>query len=135
MVGCRALFKRLELHVPLALDNFHKDNFYEELSRMMLEHKDKTLWIFKMDGDNCSRGLASLETDSIKVVNERRKKGMMTHQAVIEVAAILKLILKEKLRLAHPSLHTSEEYLNKFLERGGVVEAAIKDVSSPCIFG
>ena len=74
-----------------------------------------------MDGEDCSRGLASLETDSIKVVNEYRKKGLLTHTAIVEVAAILRLILKEKLRLSHPSLYSSEEFLSRFLERGGIV--------------
>ena len=135
VVGCRKLFKRLSLPVPLALEGFRKQTFYEELSKMMLEHRDRTLWIFKMDGEDSSRGLASLETDSIKVVNEYRKKGLITHAAIAEVSAILKLILKEKLRLSHPSLYSSEEYLSRFLEYGGIIEAAIKDVTKPCIFG
>jgi len=69
VVGCRRLFKRLELPVPLALDSFRKDTFYEEFGKVLLEHRDRTLWLFKMDGQDCSRGLAYLETDSIKVIN------------------------------------------------------------------
>lgn len=50
VVGCRKLFKALGLPVPLALDAFTPEHFYEDLGRMMLLHRDRTLWLLKMDG-------------------------------------------------------------------------------------
>lgn len=72
--------------------------FLRSLAKTIFTHKTANKWIFKIsDMGRFSRGLALLETDSIKVLKDKKKKVEVTEADIEEIIPLMKLILNDKL--------------------------------------
>lgn len=110
--------------------------FYLELTKAILTNKTTNKWVFKIGGTaRFSRGLAFLETDSLKILKEKKKKVELLQSDIQQVSLIMKIILLDKLFICQNYLQDSNEFLQRFLSFGGYVEAQIADSSCEGIFG
>jgi hypothetical protein len=65
-------------------------------------------WVFKIGTTaRFSRSLAFLETDSLKILKEKKKKLELTAADITEVTNIMKVILIDKLEIPQNSLFDS----------------------------
>jgi hypothetical protein len=66
----KKLFSSLKIPTPLSLGiaDMNERDFFRQLVRMILLHKDQNKWILKLPNSSFSRGLALLETDSLKIL-------------------------------------------------------------------
>lgn len=104
---------------------------YRKLTETILSFKGVNKWVFKIGTTaRFSRGLAFLETDSLKILKEKKKKVELVEADIVEVTNIMKVILLDKLQIPQNSLHDSTSFLASFLSLGGYVEAVIVETST-----
>ena len=60
-----------------------EDNFLYDLTKFIFAYKNYNKWIFKMSKmGRFSRGIACLETDSLKILKDKKKKLEITTQDI-----------------------------------------------------
>lgn len=102
---------------------------------MILRYKDTTRWLLKLPNSTFSRGLALLETDSLKLIKEGKKKAYISNEQIDHIAKIMQYILVQKVVIPHNSLYTGEEFMAQFKSKGGYIEAYLQNCQSVAIFG
>lgn len=93
-----------------------------------------------MDDEFQGRGHASLNVESIRTVNELRKKKVeMTEGVISRLQEVLAKVLPKKVKIAQPSLYKNfDAFMKEFCKTGGVIEAApmtcqLAEVKSPSV--
>ena len=83
-------------------------------------------WVFKIDDEFNGRGHAFLNIDTIKALNDMRKRQLEINDDLVDkIIKILQKWLSKRVKLAMERLYVSwEEYLKAFCRIGGVIEAA-----------
>jgi hypothetical protein len=67
---------------------------YHQFALLILENRDVKKWVLKIAiSARFSRGLAFLETTSLKILKEKKKKPVVTEADISEVSLIMKPIL------------------------------------------
>ena len=125
--GSRRIFNFADVPIPIGgYDIYNIHGFEETLTRLILTHPHISTWVFKIDDEFNGRGHASLNIDSIKGLNEMRKKKVENIDHVLE-RGMNKVHeeLPKRARIVMPSLYTNwTEYMEAFCKVGGVIEAA-----------
>jgi hypothetical protein len=57
--------------------------------RNILKEKEVNRWILKLPHSTFSRGLALLETDSLKIIKENKKKQTVSDDTIDQIARIM----------------------------------------------
>lgn len=103
--------------------------------RTILRYKEQNKWVLKLPDSTFSRGLVLLETDSLKILKENKKKTAVSEEEVDHIARIMEYILVQKVFIPHNSLLTGEEFMAKFKQQGGYIESYIDNAATVCFFG
>jgi hypothetical protein len=109
-----------------AYDIYDRNEFINSLARLIAHNLFVNTWIFKIDDEVNGRGHASLNVDTVKTIQELRKRKVEMTEAVIEkICEVVRKVLPKKTRIAQPNLFRNwEEYMDQFCRVGGVIEAA-----------
>lgn len=72
----KQLFRLLKIPTPtsVCIEDMNEFDFFRELVRLILSNKLCNKWILKLPDSTFSRGLAFLETESLKIIKEAKKK-------------------------------------------------------------
>lgn len=129
---------------PAAYEIYEEKEFINTLAILILNNIRIDTWVFKIDDETCSRGIAFFEVDSIPFLKSLRKSTSASFEIDSNMLSKLQAILAEKLpsktKLAIPSLylHGYREYIHLFVTKGGIIEASptcpSSQISSPSIF-
>ena len=109
----RQLFIQLGVPVPpgLVSTDYNLHEFYEQLTRLMLSHKSCSRWILKLPHSSFSRGVAVLETDSLRIIKEAKTPPEPKEEHVAQISALLDSILEQKIAVAHRPLLSNEAFM------------------------
>lgn len=150
--GSKRVFELCELAVPIGEWNFEdKEDIIKKLSKLISTYPSINIWIFKIDNEIKTRGIATLHLDKIKQIQELKKERIYTNNSNVNVNIIkpdnnidknfnnllltkekfeeniyyiLKSILNKKLDILNKNIYNSgEDYFNEFISKGGVIEA------------
>jgi hypothetical protein len=139
--GAKRIFQKCDIPIPVsAYDIYSPAEFETALARLIANNLDVNIWLFKMDDEFSGRGHASLQVDTIRTIVELRKKKLqMTEGVISRLKDVLNKVLPKKCKIAMPTLYSGwHDYLEKFCEGGGVIEAAppmcqINQLASPSV--
>ena len=138
--GAKRIFQKADVPMPIgAYDLYTREDFCQQLTKLIANNLYINTWIFKIDNEFMGRGHASLNVETIKTIIELRKKKVdMTESIIKKLQDVITKILPKKVKIAMPSLFkTFDSYMEKFCKHGGVIEAAplcpASKVSSPSI--
>lgn len=92
-------------------------------------------WVLKLPRSTFSRGLGVLETESLKIIKEAKKRGSVREEDVEEITRIIESILVQKVALPQSSLMAGEEFVGLFKAQQGYVEAFLEGCQPVAIFG
>jgi hypothetical protein len=126
---------RLPTPVCVCIKDMNECDFFRELVRTILSHKQFTKWILKLPDSTFSRGLAFLETESLKIIKETKKKPFIREEDVEQIAKIIEAILVQKIYIPHNSLMNGDEFVAHFKEKEGYVESLLDNCLTLCVFG
>lgn len=133
----KQLFLELRLPTPvsLSMEGMNERDFFRELVRTILSHKQLGRWVLKLPDSTFSRGLAFLETESLKIIKEAKKRAGVREEDVEQIAKIIEAILVQKLSIPHNSLMNGDEFVCSFKEKQGYLEGLLENCASLCLFG
>lgn len=102
----KLLFQALNIQTPISVSiaNVNERDFYQELTKVIISQKQYGSWVLKLPDSTFSRGLAFLETESLKIIKESKKRQPMREEDVEQIASIMESILIQKIRIPHNSL-------------------------------
>ncbi|KAL4463088.1 hypothetical protein ABPG74_007089 [Tetrahymena malaccensis] len=142
--GAKRIFNQCEIPTaPGAYEIYEEKEFINTLAILILNNIRVDTWLFKIDDEVGSRGIAYLNVDSIAFLKKLRKQTIQIEigqELLIQLQQILADKLPTKVKMAVPSLfqYGYKEYLNQFILKGGIIEACptctFSQVSSPSIF-
>lgn len=72
--------------------------------KTILTYKQFSKWVLKLPDSTFSRGLAFLETESLKIIKEAKKKAFIKEEDVEQISKIIEAILVQKISIPHNSL-------------------------------
>ena len=126
--GAKRIFQMCEIPIAMsAYDISDRNEFELALARLITNNLDVNTWIFKIDDEFGSRGTAFLNVDSLKTIQElRRRKVNLNEDIIRRLQATLCKLLPKKTKFAHPTLWSGgfEQYMAEFCRVGGVIECA-----------
>ncbi|OMJ91920.1 hypothetical protein SteCoe_5482 [Stentor coeruleus] len=136
--GCVPIFKSIDIKTPLQISHIKTpDEFYNTLSRLIYEHLDKDIWLFKINHETKSRGLAFFDTTKLKSVMKYRKYDVIKEEYLIEIHTELVKVLPISVKLVMITLWESwHSFLHAFCLYGGIIEEtphSRNNIASPCI--
>lgn len=76
--------------------------------RCILKEKETNRWILKLPKSTFSRGIALLETDTLKIIKENKKKQNVPPETIEQIAKMMESIIVQKVIIPHNSLVTGE---------------------------
>lgn len=123
--GAKMLFEECKIPTPIFVADFWDENsFIDKFVEMIVAHPLINTWFIKIDTEFEGRGVAWVSLDSIKQLNDIRKRGIPIpekfHSAIREALVAL---LPHKMHIAKPGLYKNYyEFVNGFKERGGIIE-------------
>lgn len=143
--GNKRIFALAEVGVPPGVhDIFEQDDLYAFFSKLLVNHLDCPMWVFKIDNESGGRGVAYLDATTLKDLAALRKEKSShpvrwklpetltnAHQ---RLEAVLRDNLAKKLVLATPAIYDDSitTFLLLFCRMGGVIEAGPTNLlSSP----
>lgn len=103
--------------------------------RTILTFKQCSKWVLKLPDSTFSRGLAFLETESLKIIKEAKKKALVREEDVEQISKIIEAILVQKISIPHNSLMNGDEFLSHFKERQGYFEGLLEGCAALGLFG
>jgi hypothetical protein len=135
--NAKELFVGLKLPTPqwVGLCGKKEEDFFRELVRMMLLGKGCSKWVLKLPRSTFSRGLALLETESLKMIKEAKKKAFVREEDVEQMARIIESILVQKVSLPQGSLMAGDEFVAQFKAQQGYVEGFLDGCQPVALFG
>jgi len=138
--GAKTIFNTCDMPIPAGSYNIYDEKeFVLTLTKLIAYNFNVNTWIFKIDDEFNGRGHASFSIEQCKVLVElRNRKLPVTEDLILKIHEILNSVLPLKIKIAMPHLHRNySEYIRKFVQKGGVIEAAPNcmpsQVSSSCI--
>ena len=138
--GAKKIFHLADVPTPIcAVDIYEEQEFLMQLGKLVANNLYVTTWVFKIDDEFGGRGHASVNVDTIKPLQELRRRQVEINAELEErIVAILQKHLHKRVKISLPRLFPSwEEYLAQFCKVGGVIEAAptcmSNQIGSPCI--
>jgi hypothetical protein len=78
--------------------------------------------------------LAVLETESLKIIKEAKKRAGVREEDVDQISKIMDSVLVQKISIPHSSLLNGEEFMTLF-KRGGYIEGYLDNCATLCVFG
>jgi len=125
--GAKKIFHLADVPTPCsAVDIYDEQEFVMQLAKLIANNLYVNNWLFKIDDEFNGRGHAYLSVDSIKPLQELRRRQVEINDELVErIIAILSKNLARKARVCMKRLYPSwQEYLDQFCKVGGVIEAA-----------
>ncbi|OMJ95267.1 hypothetical protein SteCoe_1483 [Stentor coeruleus] len=137
-IGCTPIFKNVGIKLPLQITGIKTPEFfYQTLSNLIFEHLHKDIWMFKLNHETSSRGLAYFDTTKLKSVLKYRKYDTMKEEFLTEIHAELIKIMPHSVKLVMMPLWESwDSYLQVFCTYGGIIQEtpdSRSNIASPCI--
>ena len=123
----KRIFQQCDIPISVSAYDIHDRKAFEPaLARVIANHLDVNVWIFKIDDEFGGRGHASLDVEQVRTVVElRRKKVEMTEAVILRLQEVITKILPRKVKIAQPTLYRNwDMYMQEFTKCGGVIEAA-----------
>ncbi len=109
-----------------AIDIYDEQEFILSLAKLIANNMYVNTWLFKIDDELNGRGHAFLVIDTIKSLNDLRRRQVEVNEELVDkIIGILNRWLAKRVKLAMSRLYaTWDEFLNAFCRVGGVIEAA-----------
>lgn len=100
--GAKRIFQLADVPVPIgAYDIFTFDDFAKQLTRLVAHNLYINTWIFKIDDEFNGRGHASLNVETMKTVQELRKKKVdLTESIIAKLEEVVRKVLPKKTVIA-----------------------------------
>lgn len=114
---------------PGAYEIYEEKEFVNTLAILILNNIRIDTWLFKIDDESDSRGIAYFEVDSLPFLKGLRKTThaiAIDQQLLYKLQALLTESLPRKVKLAVPTLYLYgyKEYMQLFVMKGGIIEAS-----------
>jgi hypothetical protein len=125
--GAKSIFNACEMPIPPGSYNIYDEKeFVLTLTKLIAYNFHVNLWLFKIDDEFNGRGHASFNVEQVKLlVDLRNRKLPVNEDLILKIHEIVSSILPMKIKITMPHLYRNyQEYITKFVQKGGVIEAA-----------
>eukprot|EP01027_Heterolobosea_sp_BB2_P017929 GEZU01025342.1.p1 GENE.GEZU01025342.1~~GEZU01025342.1.p1 ORF type:complete len:613 (+),score=115.27 GEZU01025342.1:157-1995(+) len=140
--GNKRLFAAAEVSTPpAAYDLYEENEIYLHLSRLVVDYPEYQRWVIKIDNEYGGRGIAYLDTNKIRCLNEREREKLLFDLQKVDQANTFKNVLRErvyfdikesaakKIKIVRTEIYpTWKDYLVNFCKSGGVIEACPNNI-------
>ncbi|EGR31111.1 IQ calmodulin-binding motif family protein, putative, partial [Ichthyophthirius multifiliis] len=141
--GSKRIFNICDVPTPPgAFEIYEEKEFINTLAILILNNIKIDTWLFKIDDEINSRGIAYLTVDNISFIKNLRKINAtieINQDLLHKIQEVLTKSLPSKIKMAIPSLYQNyKQFINYFVRKGGIIEASptyqSNQISSPSIF-
>lgn len=137
-IGCMPVFKNAGINIPKQVNGIKTpDGFYRALTTLVYENIHKDMWMFKINHEIRSRGLAYFDATKLKAVGKFRKYEALKEEYWDEIHAEIVKVVPISVKLVMMTLWESwNSYLIAFCSYGGIIEetpTSRSNIASPCI--
>ncbi len=124
--GAKKIFTECDIPIPPgSFDIYDEKEFILTLTKLIAYNLDVSKWVFKIDDEHGSRGIASLSVDNIRPLVALRKRVVeITEDIILQIHEILTNVIPRKTKITSPNLYRSfSEFMRYFTMKGGIIEA------------
>ncbi len=95
------------------------------LTKLVATNLNVERWVFKIDDEYGSRGVAYLDVSSIKPISDFKKLGVeITEEVTQRIHEYLQSTFQHKLNIIVPKVYKGfGEFIRHFTQNGGIIEA------------
>lgn len=123
----KPLFQICDIPIPYSEVNITSEKqLYQKLALLIVQYSEVETWIFKMNKEEGSRGLAFFETGNLRMIAEIRKNYDLRQACELQdLISELKANLGSVIKYAMPTLYKNwSHYLSKFTKWSGIIQSA-----------
>ncbi|KPA80269.1 hypothetical protein ABB37_04567 [Leptomonas pyrrhocoris] len=126
--GCRRLLEAADVMTPPGAAQLRsRGDLLHALTSLILEHRDVSRWLIKLENEFASHGHAYLDVNRLRSLQDNSEGA-----SEAAVARELEVHGAKRVRLLHPHIYPDwESYLAMFDMVGGTVEAVLPGLTSP----